>query len=249
MTYDPYADDSEPNEPKTDSDAYGPLVGRDGGPVASGPKLGTPAPAYGPPQPQPVYPEPAAQPHQDYAAQADYAAPAPDPVYGQPFTAPQTGYAAPGYGQPPMPGLVPTYPPYGRPIPVYDDPNSPFGPLRGATPVEAFKRFWSRGTTFKGRASLAEYWWMAGWNALIGTGLSVLIAAAPSAPAGFLMLVLIGYFLASFVPSLALGARRLHDSNQSGWLQLLILIPYLGPFILLVLMLASPKPEGARYDY
>lgn len=262
MTYDPYADDSQPTDSKADSDVYGPLTspeGNDARPAHSGPELDTPQPDYAPPRPQPVYPEPAAQPLHDHAVQADYAVPAPEPVYGQPFTAPQTGYAAPGYGHPyPTPGLAPrgyspygqpVYTAYGQPMPIYDDPNSPFGPLRGASPVEAFKRFWSRGATFKGRASLAEYWWMVGWNGLITTGLATLIMVAPSAPGGLLTLALIGYLMASFIPTLAVGARRLHDSNQSGWLQLLLLVPYLGPFILLVLMLASPRPEGARYDY
>jgi uncharacterized membrane protein YhaH (DUF805 family) len=33
-------------------------------------------------------------------------------------------------------------------------------------------------------------------------------------------------WLATIVPSLAVGARRLHDSNRSGWLQLVFYAPY-----------------------
>ena len=34
--------------------------------------------------------------------------------------------------------------------------------------------------------------------------------------------------LATLVPSLAVGARRLHDINRSGWWQLLWLLPVIG---------------------
>ena len=41
------------------------------------------------------------------------------------------------------------------------------------------------------------------------------------------------YSLAVFVPTLAVGARRLHDINRSGWWQLIVLIPVLGILILI----------------
>ncbi|MET3176661.1 UNVERIFIED_ORG: uncharacterized membrane protein YhaH (DUF805 family) [Arthrobacter sp. UYCu721] len=50
------------------------------------------------------------------------------------------------------------------------------------------------------------------------------------------------------VPSLALTVRRLHDVNQSGWLILLGLIPFLGAIALLVFVLLPSNPEGQRFD-
>lgn len=42
------------------------------------------------------------------------------------------------------------------------------------------------------------------------------------------------YALAVLIPGLAVGARRLHDTNKSGWLQLLLLIPLIGLIIMIV---------------
>ncbi|MGD9717843.1 MAG: DUF805 domain-containing protein [Sulfurimonadaceae bacterium] len=44
------------------------------------------------------------------------------------------------------------------------------------------------------------------------------------------------FALASFVPSIAIAARRLHDTNRSGWWQLILLIPFIGPIVLLVFL-------------
>ena len=40
--------------------------------------------------------------------------------------------------------------------------------------------------------------------------------------------------IGSFIPSIAVGARRLHDIGKSGWLQLLGIIPIVGLIILIV---------------
>ena len=56
------------------------------------------------------------------------------------------------------------------------------------------------------------------------------------------------WFLAVIVPSLALTVRRLHDSNFSGWMYLIVLIPFIGGIILLVFTLLESKPEGQRFD-
>jgi uncharacterized membrane protein YhaH (DUF805 family) len=50
--------------------------------------------------------------------------------------------------------------------------------------------------------------------------------------------------LGTFIPSLSAGARRLHDTDRSGWWQLLILVP-LGIFVVLILMALEGKPEAA----
>jgi uncharacterized membrane protein YhaH (DUF805 family) len=52
--------------------------------------------------------------------------------------------------------------------------------------------------------------------------------------------------LATLLPSLAVGARRLHDTNRSGWLQLLWLIPVVG-WILVIVWLAQEGREPNRF--
>jgi len=63
---------------------------------------------------------------------------------------------------------------------------------------------------------------------------------------GYGVLVLAG--LATLVPSLSLGVRRLHDTNQSGWLYLLSLLGGIGSIILLILVAQPSNPAGARFD-
>ena len=48
--------------------------------------------------------------------------------------------------------------------------------------------------------------------------------------------------LALLIPSIAVGARRLHDTNRSGWWLLIGLIPIVGSIILLVFFIL----EGTR---
>ncbi len=40
------------------------------------------------------------------------------------------------------------------------------------------------------------------------------------------------FLLATLLPMLSVGARRLHDIGRSGWLQLLYLVPFVGCLIL-----------------
>ncbi len=42
------------------------------------------------------------------------------------------------------------------------------------------------------------------------------------------------WLLATFIPSLAVSIRRLHDIDKSGWWLLLVLIPFVGSIVLLV---------------
>ena len=52
---------------------------------------------------------------------------------------------------------------------------------------------------------------------------------------------------ALLLPLLAVGARRLHDSNHSGWWQLLALIPAAGWLVLAIFFLLPGEEEGNRF--
>ena len=88
--------------------------------------------------------------------------------------------------------------------------------------------------TFSGRASRSEYWWfhLALW-------LSFVLLIVPLI--GILIYVVI--VLGSIIPSVAVSARRLHDSNKSGWYQLIGLVPFIGGIALIVLY-ALPSDKG-----
>lgn len=60
-------------------------------------------------------------------------------------------------------------------------------------------------------------------------------------------LVALIYSLALLVPSLSVGARRLHDTGRSGWWQLLMLIPLIGAIILIVFLVLDSTPGDNKY--
>lgn len=90
---------------------------------------------------------------------------------------------------------------------------------------------------FEGRARRAEFWWMVLANIIIGIVFNILIAISSV----FWVLDII-YILAVFIPYLAVGVRRLHDTNKSGWWLLIGLIPLVGAIVLIVFF----ATEGTR---
>jgi uncharacterized membrane protein YhaH (DUF805 family) len=52
------------------------------------------------------------------------------------------------------------------------------------------------------------------------------------------------FALATSLPSLAVTARRLHDTNRSGWWQLLYFVPLIGVIVLLVFLIQDSKQES-----
>ncbi|MBY0511618.1 MAG: DUF805 domain-containing protein [Rhodospirillaceae bacterium] len=51
----------------------------------------------------------------------------------------------------------------------------------------------------------------------------------------------------AFWSSPAVGARRLHDSDRSGWWQLLILVPFIGWIIVLIWFVLRGTLGGNRF--
>lgn len=83
----------------------------------------------------------------------------------------------------------------------------------------------SKYADFNGTASRAEYWWFALFLLLGG---AVTSAFDERYTTVFLLLMLL--------PLLAVGARRLHETGRSGWLQLFGLVPVGGVVIIAVFM-------------
>lgn len=126
----------------------------------------------------------------------------------------------------------------------------------------AVKRFFVKYATFSGRASRGEYWWVALFNALVYVVLSVFAglsgvaggydpatgASATPNPLGTAVGGIFGlYYLAIIVPSLALAWRRLHDTGRSGVNYLFVLIPLVGPIILIVFFAGQTTPNAEQY--
>jgi uncharacterized membrane protein YhaH (DUF805 family) len=186
-----------------------------------------------------------------------------NPQYGdqQPGQYPQQGGQPGQYPQPGQPGgSTGAEPPR-------------WAPWYGIGFPQAFVRVFQKYADFTGRASRSEYWWFVVWNIIIAvvlsivgslidlatgstmrmaadaqsdpTNLSSLIGSSFSAPGNWVSWV---WSLIVLIPSWALGARRLHDTNRSGWWQLLTIIPLLGSIVLIILFASGSRPEGARFD-
>jgi len=88
---------------------------------------------------------------------------------------------------------------------------------------ESISTCFTKYAAFDGRASRSEFWW---W---------FLFTFLASAATGIVSQSLSALFsLGVMLPSLAVGARRLHDTNRSEWFLLLWFIPLIGWIILIV---------------
>lgn len=100
---------------------------------------------------------------------------------------------------------------------------------------------------FEGRARRREYWFFALFVVLISVVLTIIdsmIGTMTSQGAG----ILSGLFcLAVLIPSLAVGARRLHDTGRSGWWLLIGLIPFIGAIVLIVFFVLDSQPGTNAY--
>jgi uncharacterized membrane protein YhaH (DUF805 family) len=115
--------------------------------------------------------------------------------------------------------------------------------------------------TFDGRATRSEFWWFYLFAALVGfigyVPILILTVIGASSNDGaissiFTILTVIFWIvwlivvIALYIPLLAVGSRRLHDRGQSGWLQLLYLVPC-GNIVLIVFFVMEGTPGDNAY--
>jgi uncharacterized membrane protein YhaH (DUF805 family) len=84
---------------------------------------------------------------------------------------------------------------------------------------------------FSGRASRSEYWYWVLFTVLVSIVTTIIdLGVLSSSVEPFSSI----WGLATFLPSLAIGVRRLHDTDRSGWWWLIGLIPLIGIIVLIV---------------
>lgn len=101
---------------------------------------------------------------------------------------------------------------------------------------------------FSGRAKRAEFWWFFLFCMIVGLMGSVIdtalgLDAAIGGNGVFTTLIQ----LATFLPSIAVGSRRLHDTNRSGWWQLLWIVVFIGWIPLIIWLASTSKNENNRF--
>ena len=142
-------------------------------------------------------------------------------------------------------------------------------PWYGIGFMDAFKRTFKKYATFSGRAGRGEYWWWFLANILVGIipGILIMVGAVSGAASAtktmsggmgfsiaFTGVAAVGYILslcwglATFIPSLAVTWRRLHDTGKSGGWFFILLVPLAGSIILLVLLASDSTVGGAQWD-
>ncbi|MCF8150541.1 MAG: DUF805 domain-containing protein [Burkholderiaceae bacterium] len=101
---------------------------------------------------------------------------------------------------------------------------------------ESISTCFTKYASFDGRASRSEFWWFALFTFLVSVG------------TGLISETLSGLFsLGVLLPSLAVGARRLHDTDRSAWFLLVWLIPLIGWIIMIVWAIQEAK-EPNRFS-
>ena len=107
--------------------------------------------------------------------------------------------------------------------------------------VDAVRTALSKYATFDGRASRPEFWWFALFYFLVQLVGGVIDAALFPDTIFGVVATIAG--IALFLPTIAVTARRLHDTDLSGWWQLVGLVPVLG-FIALIVLCARQGTAG-----
>ena len=98
--------------------------------------------------------------------------------------------------------------------------------------TESIRTCFNKYADFNGRAPLSEFWWWVLFNLVASTVLGIISHRLSAA-----------FSVASLLPYIAVTARRLHDTNRSGWLQLLVLVPIIG-WVLLIVWCAQDSKTG-----
>ena len=100
---------------------------------------------------------------------------------------------------------------------------------------------WKKYITFSGRARRKEFWMFVLFNIIASC-----VASAIDKVLGTMMIGSL-YSLAALLPGLAVCARRLHDTDRSGWWMLVGLIPVVGTIVLIVFACLDSTPGENRF--
>ena len=80
--------------------------------------------------------------------------------------------------------------------------------------INSVKSGFTNYANFKGRASRREFWWWTLFTVIVSVALSGFSGLDSIASA------------ASFLPSIAVGCRRMHDVGRRGWWQLIPIVSF-----------------------
>ncbi len=101
---------------------------------------------------------------------------------------------------------------------------------------------------FTGRARRKEYWMFFLFNIIVSVVLGIIDSLTGTTSLQYGVGLLGGlYSLAVIIPSIAVGVRRLHDTDRSGWWLLIGFIPLIGVIVLIVFFCLDSTPGDNRF--
>ena len=116
----------------------------------------------------------------------------------------------------------------------------------------AVKTVLGKYATFSGRAPRSEFWWFTLAVIILSIIVSIIDGAVVAPMLGFEAFadeagepLRVIESLALLLPSLAVALRRLHDIDRSGWWYLIIIVPIIGPLVLLYWYI-QPGTDGSN---
>lgn len=104
---------------------------------------------------------------------------------------------------------------------------------------QAIKRY----TDFEGRSNRSEYWLFILFCIIFGMACAMIDAYTGNINESGRGALTSIFYLFTFVPSLSVMVRRLHDIDRSGWWWFIIFIPIGGAIVLLAFLLL-PGTQG-----
>ena len=107
--------------------------------------------------------------------------------------------------------------------------------------TEAIQSVFQKYAVFTGRARRSEYWYWTLFNICVSM---LIYAVASYAKMPILSSI---WAIAVFIPSLAVAIRRLHDIGKSGYYYLFVLIPIVGPIILIIWFTKDSEEDTNEY--
>lgn len=103
--------------------------------------------------------------------------------------------------------------------------------LRGMGFGETLGYYFNHYADFDGRARRREYWFICLWNIIFG----------------IIPIVNILWYIITFIPSLALSVRRLHDVGKSGCWLLMYLVPLVGYIMIFIWLVTDSDSKTNKY--
>ena len=112
---------------------------------------------------------------------------------------------------------------------------------------EAIGAFYSGYFDFENRSIRSEYWWVFLFKTLVYIALLIFMFILAASMGGIdtsdgeaglgLGMILIGlFYIGNIIPNIAITVRRFHDQDKSGWMYLLVFIPYVGGLVVFIFM-------------